>query len=100
VVRPITHVIQDFRDTLRNVEANGFTALWDALYLGNQELSEYAKVYPGAKKRLLVLTDGENTSKKYKAHEVCAGLKVRPINALSCVCRIPVSLWTLSLWEK
>ena len=38
------------------------TNLWEALDEASEELSTYSKKYPNAKKSILVLSDGEDTS--------------------------------------
>ena len=67
LVKPITHVIEDFRAAVQNVKAWGWTALWQALSMANEELLRYSQRHPGAKKRIVVLTDGEDST-HYREH--------------------------------
>ncbi|KAI5358581.1 putative ubiquitin-conjugating enzyme E2, von Willebrand factor, type A, U-box [Septoria linicola] len=57
----LTHVIENFRRATVNMAAHGDTALWDALALGADQLNEYAKKWPTAKKRIVVISDGDDT---------------------------------------
>ncbi|USW57709.1 Putative ubiquitin-conjugating enzyme E2, von Willebrand factor, type A, U-box [Septoria linicola] len=57
----LTHVIENFRRATVNMAAHGDTALWDALALGLDQLNEYAKKWPTAKKRIVVISDGDDT---------------------------------------
>src|SRR5580704_7281147 len=59
---PITHVIEDFRDAVKEVQPQGGTALWKALSIANNELKSYGRRHPNAKKRIIVLTDGEDST--------------------------------------
>lgn len=54
----------------------GDTALWDALFLANQELCEYGKKFPDAKKRIICLSDGEDNKSSHKSYETCWSLVV------------------------
>lgn len=72
----ITHVIEDVRDKLRDLTAYGGTALWDALHLAQRLLVDYSRQYPGSRKRIIALTDGNNTVGKHEAHTVCFELEV------------------------
>lgn len=72
----ITDVIEDFRNSVRYTHSHGDTALWDALALARENLSEYGEKFPGVKKRIICLSDGEDTKSIYTANEVCDALKV------------------------
>lgn len=58
------------------MEADGDTALWDALALSREQLIEYGKKYPEAKKRIIVISDGADTkSTTNTASDICWRLK-------------------------
>lgn len=57
----LTHVVENFRRSTAMMEATGDTSLWDALALCRDQLNESAKKYPGAKKRIIVISDGKDT---------------------------------------
>lgn len=57
----ISHVIENFRRAVGDMEATGDTALWDALALAKDQLVEYGKKYPQAKKRIICISDGSDT---------------------------------------
>lgn len=57
----ISHVIENFRRSTSDMTAQGDTALWDALALAKDQLVEYGKKYPEAKKRIICISDGEDT---------------------------------------
>ena len=56
----LTHVVENFRRSTSTMVARGDTSLWDALALCRDQLNEYAKKYPGVKKRIIVISDGED----------------------------------------
>lgn len=73
---PITHVLENFRHGVAGMSADGDTALWDALALAKDQLTDYARKYPSAKKRIIVISDGEDTaSKNNKPEDLCWELR-------------------------
>jgi Mg-chelatase subunit ChlD len=50
----ISHVLENFRRSTQDMNAEGDTALFDALALAKDQLVEYSKKYPEAKKRIIV----------------------------------------------
>lgn len=64
VQTPISHVIENFRKATNGLSANGNTALFDALALARDQLVEYGMKYPDAKKRIICISDGADTSSK------------------------------------
>lgn len=79
VDQSITHVIEDFRASLNSIKAGGDTAIWDALMLAQDQLVHYATKYPTAKKRIICLTDGEDTKSLQKPYDVYWQLKQQGI---------------------
>lgn len=74
VAQDVTHAIENFRSSVRQMQAGGDTSIWDALALANDRLSVYAQKYPEARKRIVCLSDGEDTSSKSWSWEVCNNL--------------------------
>lgn len=60
----ISHVIENFRRATSDMQPSGDTALWDALSLAKDQLNAYALKYPNAKKRIICISDGEDTKSK------------------------------------
>ncbi|KAH7330116.1 hypothetical protein BKA65DRAFT_51346 [Rhexocercosporidium sp. MPI-PUGE-AT-0058] len=74
ISQPITHAIENFRHKVNAIRAHGDTALWDALALANDQLTEYAKKFPNAKKRIICLSDGMDTKSTQKAETISMNL--------------------------
>ena len=64
VAQRLSPVIENFRTTVQELHHRGDTALWDALALAQDQIQEYAAAYPNAKKRILCISDGVDTSSK------------------------------------
>ena len=80
VAMNISHVLENFRRTTQDMSAEGDTALWDALALAKDQLVEYSKKYPEAKKRIICISDGEDTkSATNKPDDICWRLRVADI---------------------
>ena len=58
----MTPVIEDLRCAVMGIQAGGGTALWKALLKCEEHLTSYAAQYPTARKRILVLSDGQDTT--------------------------------------
>lgn len=72
----ISHVMENFRQAMQGMSAEGDTALWDAIALAKDQLVEYGKKYPEAKKRIIVIGDGADTSSTTnKPDEICWRLR-------------------------
>ncbi|KAK5729804.1 ubiquitin-conjugating enzyme E2 N [Elasticomyces elasticus] len=61
LAQPTSHILENFRASIKEMSASGDTALWDALALANDQLTQYALRYPDAKKRIICISDGEDT---------------------------------------
>ncbi len=59
---------------MRQMQAGGDTSIWDALALANDRLSTYAHQNPEVRKRIVCLSDGQDTSSKNRSWEVCSNL--------------------------
>ncbi|KAL2421897.1 hypothetical protein ABEF95_001684 [Exophiala dermatitidis] len=60
----LTDVVENFRRAVEKMEGRGKTALWDALALASDHMEEVAQQYPDAAKRIICLSDGEDTGSK------------------------------------
>ncbi|KAL1881945.1 hypothetical protein Daus18300_000999 [Diaporthe australafricana] len=75
VTMPISHVLENFRRATNELKGGGDTALWDALALAGDQIEQYASRFPGAKKRIVVISDGVDTnSKTNTSHSITLGL--------------------------
>lgn len=61
VAQSITHVIENFRRSVTNMRATGDTALWDGLKLAQGQIMKLAERYPKAQRRIICLSDGNDT---------------------------------------
>jgi len=60
---------------MRKMRAGGDTAIWDALALADDRLSAYSHKNPEAQKRIVCLSDGQDTSSQNRSWEVCSKLQ-------------------------
>ena len=74
ITQGITYAIEDFRNSMNEMIAQGDTAVWDALALANDQLADYGQKYPNAKKRIICLSDGTDTDSGKKCYDVCEEL--------------------------
>ena len=72
----ITHAIENFRHKVNKMTAQGDTALWDALALANDQLAEHGRKFPNAKKRIICLSDGNDTKSTQRCGDVSRRLMV------------------------
>jgi Mg-chelatase subunit ChlD len=97
LVEEIGPVIHRLRKVVRQLTLSRNTALWDALVLANSELTAYGQKYPKAKKRIIVLSDGENNQQNHTALEACQTLQVTSLINYGIDFSHPVSLSTVLL---
>jgi ubiquitin-protein ligase len=71
VARPLTDVMENFRDKVNGLSPQDDTALWDALALAADQLTEYGAKYPKSKQRILCISDGVDTGSERKAIDLC-----------------------------
>ncbi|KAH6866487.1 hypothetical protein BKA58DRAFT_403368 [Alternaria rosae] len=74
VSQEITDAVENFRHKLNNMKASGDTAIWDSIALAQDQLLEYAKQYPGAKLRIVCISDGVDNRSKNEAHGLPSSL--------------------------
>ncbi|KAI5208159.1 hypothetical protein E4T39_01468 [Aureobasidium subglaciale] len=75
VSQSITHVIENFRRSVQSMHASGDTALWDALKLSQTEIVKYAEKYPRAQRRIICLSDGNDTKSTAGPADLCWQLR-------------------------
>lgn len=61
---PLTRVAERFRVTVDRSQPKGDTSLYDAMEVARQELRKFIAQHPECKGRILVLSDGEDTSSR------------------------------------
>ena len=76
-VCPLTDAFESFlKDHVLTAKASGETALWDALEAARTELNWFCAAFPKCRKRILCLTDGDDTySARTTAAAVCQSLQ-------------------------
>ncbi|KAL6249740.1 hypothetical protein RBB50_003595 [Rhinocladiella similis] len=87
--QPLTLLIERFRRAVDRMEGRGDTALWDAVALAADHLVEQARRCghggDGIKMRIVVLSDGKDTSSRLRFEDVVLRLGRSGI-VLDCVC--------------
>lgn len=86
VTMPISHVIENFRRATNDMEANGDTAMFDALALAEDQVREYGARYPNAKKRIICISDGLDTKSVLNTAERVAWSLFQNDVALDSIC--------------
>jgi len=71
----VTHAIENFRNSVDSLKPSGDTALWDGLLLAKNRIAEYASKFPDAKKRIICLSDGQDTTSASRPAEVYSQLR-------------------------
>ncbi|KAH3762366.1 ubiquitin-conjugating enzyme E2 [Pelomyxa schiedti] len=66
----ITPLFEEFRSQVESAAATGNTALFSAINLAASTLNTFAEIRPKCTKRILCLTDGEDTCSKELPHEI------------------------------
>jgi Mg-chelatase subunit ChlD len=79
VAQSITHVIENFRNSVNNMRATGNTALWDGLKLAQTEIMKHAEKYPQAQRRIICLSDGNDTKSVAGPADLCWQLRENKI---------------------
>ncbi|KAI4716715.1 hypothetical protein E4T48_07108 [Aureobasidium sp. EXF-10727] len=85
VSQSLTHVIENFRRSVESMHANGDTALWDGLKLAQTQIMKHAEKYPQAQRRIICLSDGNDTKSVTGVAELCYKLREDKI-AVDSVC--------------
>ncbi|KAJ7106228.1 hypothetical protein C8R44DRAFT_805910 [Mycena epipterygia] len=90
VEQELTPIFENFRQRLNRVNAGGDTAIYEALDSARQMLTGYRPDLPNLRKRIIIVSDGEDTSSKTSAQEVCLALQ----RARVIVDSVQVGSWT------
>ncbi|KAH3761996.1 Ubiquitin-conjugating enzyme E2 11 [Pelomyxa schiedti] len=75
----ITPLFEEFRCHVESARSRGNTALYSAINLAASTLNTFAKIRPNCIKRILCLTDGEDTCSKELPHEIANLLQTSKI---------------------
>ncbi|KAJ7446553.1 hypothetical protein FB451DRAFT_1412223 [Mycena latifolia] len=75
VKQELTPVFEKFREQLEAVDACGDTAVYDALDSARRLLTNFRPDLPNLRRRIVIVSDGEDTNSKISAHEVCRSLQ-------------------------
>ena len=75
VDQEITPIFENFRQQLDHVSASGDTAVYDALDTARSMLSNYFRLVPNLRKRIIIVSDGVDTCSTSSASEVCHALQ-------------------------
>jgi Mg-chelatase subunit ChlD len=75
IKQELTPVFESFRRQLDKVFAGGDTAVYDALDSARRMLVNYRSDLPKLRKRIIIVTDGSDTSSEASASEVCHALQ-------------------------
>ncbi|KAJ7728334.1 hypothetical protein B0H16DRAFT_242968 [Mycena metata] len=75
VTQELTPIFENFRQSLDRATASGDTAVYDALDSARRVLTGYRPDLPNLKKRIIIVSDGEDTSSAGSARDVCLALQ-------------------------
>ncbi|KAJ6599761.1 hypothetical protein DFH09DRAFT_1070480 [Mycena vulgaris] len=75
IEQELTPIFENFRQRLDRADAGGDTAIYEALDSARQMLTQYRPDLPNLRKRIIIVSDGEDTSSKTSAQEVCFALQ-------------------------
>jgi Mg-chelatase subunit ChlD len=75
VKQELTPVFESFRQQLDKVTAGGDTAIYDALDAARRMLVNYRSDLPKLRKRIVIVTDGIDTSSETSAKDACHALQ-------------------------
>jgi hypothetical protein len=74
IKQQITPLMFEFRDSLKDLQARGNTAIFDALTKAKDMLVAFKEKNPEAKCRIILLTDGEDNSSRVTPETSCRAL--------------------------
>ncbi|KAJ7155126.1 hypothetical protein C8R46DRAFT_436742 [Mycena filopes] len=75
VTQELTPIFGNFRKSLEQTTAKGDTAVYDALDSARRVLTAYRPDLPNLRKRIVIVSDGEDTSSITAARDVCLALQ-------------------------
>lgn len=76
-------MVENLRSALEKIDSGGDTALWDALNLAHECIKTYSAQYTEAKKRIVCLSDGVDTTSKALTWKLCQQFQVIVIRFLA-----------------
>jgi Mg-chelatase subunit ChlD len=79
VEQELTPTFENFRQQLANVSSGGDTVVYDALDAARRMFMDYRSDLPQLRKRIIIVTDGEDTGSKASARDVCHALQKNSI---------------------
>jgi hypothetical protein len=71
----LTPLFESFRVALDEVSARGDTAVYDALDVARSSLTQFRQDIPNLRRRIIIVSDGDDTSSKNMPTNVCAALQ-------------------------
>ncbi|KAJ7148093.1 hypothetical protein C8R43DRAFT_1108121 [Mycena crocata] len=71
----LTPIFENFRQRLDRTKAGGDTAIYEALDSARQMLTQYRPDLANLRKRIIIVSDGEDTSSRTSPQEVCLALQ-------------------------
>jgi ubiquitin-protein ligase len=75
VKHELTPLFESFRVGLDRVSAQGDTAAYDALDLARSRLTQFRQDLPGLRRRIIIVSDGDDTNSRNMPTNVCAALQ-------------------------
>ncbi|KAK0457420.1 uncharacterized protein EV420DRAFT_1548064 [Desarmillaria tabescens] len=75
IKQELTPIFENFRRQLEDVNAKGDTSLYDALNTARSTLVNYRKDLPGLRKRIIVVSDGDDNKSISSARDVAIALQ-------------------------
>ncbi|KAK6523109.1 hypothetical protein TWF694_006007 [Orbilia ellipsospora] len=85
ISQSITFDLEAFRGTVMNMSTGGNTPLWDALVIAIDELNKVGANLPNAKKRIICLSDGADTSSSFNSCVVLERARESEV-VIDCFC--------------
>jgi len=79
VKQELTPTFESFREQLDTVSAKGDTVVYDALDTARKMLMDYRSDLPQLRKRIIIVSDGEDTGSEASARDVCRALQTKNI---------------------
>ncbi|KAG7445538.1 uncharacterized protein BT62DRAFT_1076633 [Guyanagaster necrorhizus] len=75
IKQELTPIFENFRRQLEDVDAKGDTYLYDAIDTARSTLVDYRKDFPSLRKRIIVLSDGDDNKSVSTARDVAIALQ-------------------------
>ncbi|TFK70123.1 hypothetical protein BDN72DRAFT_896704 [Pluteus cervinus] len=79
VKQELTPIFESFRAELQKVTASGDTAVYDALEVAKSVLVNFCPDIPNLRRRIIIVSDGDDTCSKSDAATVCEALQKNKI---------------------